>query len=185
MMKGNTGHIRMMAVSKGRLGTPDPHPAVFIPRSLAFRPTTDQGWRPRCGASRKPLGASVSPCVQWGARRVHADGRRGCLPSQICSHMLLPGGSATCPGETGRSKDTWDTVGNVLLLVTNDSIEPARSSLWPVRLPTYCGAAITAVSTATTLLGRPRPGRSRNSQGAGQCVEIDFRVAAERPLTWR
>lgn len=94
-------------------------------------------------------------------------GRRGCLPSQIRSHRLLPGGSATCPGETGRSKDTCDIVGNALLLVTNDSIEPARSSLWPMRLATYWGAAITSVSTATARLGRPRPGRSRNSRGGG------------------
>ncbi|ELK13573.1 hypothetical protein PAL_GLEAN10009770 [Pteropus alecto] len=85
----------------------------------------------------------------------------------------------------GRSKDTWDIVGNVLLLTTNDSIEPARSSLWPVRLPTYWGAAMTSVSTATALLGRPRPGRSRTSRGAGQRREIDFRGTAERALTWR
>lgn len=88
----------------------------------------------------------------------------GCLPSQICSHRFLLGGSATCPGETGSSRDTWDTTDTGVLAVTDDSAETTPSEHWAVRPPNP-GAAMAAVSTATALHARPRPGRRRISRG--------------------
>jgi hypothetical protein len=92
-------------------------------------------------------------------------GQPGCLPSQIWSHRVLPGGSATCPGDTGRSRDTGDTVGTGVGLVTDEFAEPTGSSRGTLRLETCRGAAMAAVSSTTAYAARPRPGRSRTCRG--------------------
>lgn len=94
------------------------------------------------------------------------------LPSQICSHRFFPGGSATCTGDTRLSGDPGGTAGTGVRVVADRSAEPPASSRCAMRLDVCLGAAMDAVSTATTDSESPQPGRRPPSRGRARSSKL-------------